>query len=79
MGGVEVDLRQASIAQPEAVLDVFAMWGGVEVRVPGDWEVVNRGWAFLGGFEDTTHHSAGTSKRLVVTGLAIMGGVEIKN
>jgi len=37
-----------------AVLDVFAFWGGVEVRVPRDWTVVMKGTPILGGFTDKT-------------------------
>jgi hypothetical protein len=79
MGGCEIDLRRASMAKDEAVLDISVFWGGVEVKVPEDWEVVNRGFAILAGFVDNTRHGAGAQKRLVVTGWAIMGGVEIKN
>jgi hypothetical protein len=80
LGGCEIDLRQASIAEGhEAVLDTFAFWGGVEIRVPEGWEVVNRGSAFLGGFENKARQGSGSGKRLVVTGMAIMGGVEVKN
>jgi hypothetical protein len=79
MGGSEVDLRRATIATDEAVLDVFVFWAGLEVKVPEDWEVVCRGLPLLGGFVDNTRHSPGAQKRLVVTGMAIMGGVEVKN
>lgn len=79
MGGCEVDLRGAAISSGEAVIDVFAFWGGVEIKVPPDWQVVSRGSALLGGFVDKTSSIEGATQRLVVTGLAIMGGVEIKN
>lgn len=79
MGGCEIDLRRVSMAREEAVLDVFVFWGGAEIKVPEDWEVVSRGLALLGGFVDNTRHVAGAQKRLVITGMAIMGGVEVKN
>jgi hypothetical protein len=79
MGGSEVDLRRATMARDEAVLDVFVFWAGLEVKVPEDWEVVCRGLPLLGGFVDNTRHAPGAQKRLVVTGMAIMGGVELKN
>jgi predicted membrane protein len=80
LGGCEIDLRQASIAEGhDAVIDAFAFWGGIEIRVPEDWEVINRGSAFLGAFENKARARPGASKRLVVTGTVIMGGVEVKN
>ncbi|HUK13223.1 MAG TPA: DUF5668 domain-containing protein [Thermoanaerobaculaceae bacterium] len=80
MGGCELDLRGASIMSGDAVIDTFAMWGGIEIRVPEDWTVVVQGTPILGGFEDKTRHVAGDPRKvLVVRGAAVMGGVEIKN
>jgi predicted membrane protein len=78
MGGVELDLRGASI-QSEARLNVFAMWGGIVLKVPSDWTVVSNGTPLLGGFEDKTVPPMLTAKKLYITGYAIMGGVEVKN
>ena len=81
MGGCEIDLRQASIAQgTEATIDVFAFWGGIEVQVPEDWTVVNRVMPLMGGVEDKTRVLPGAyEKRVVVRGIVIMGGAVIKN
>lgn len=80
MGGCELDLRDAQIASGEAVLDVFAFWGGIDIRVPPDWQVALRGVPILGAFEDEST-ATGVPKRatLVIKGVAIMGGVGVKN
>ena len=79
MGGTKIDLRTASIAQGEAAIDVLAFWGGIEIRVPDDWIVVSQVFPFMGGFDDKTGtHLPGARKRLIVRGLAFMGGVEVK-
>ncbi|GGY66351.1 hypothetical protein GCM10011613_07850 [Cellvibrio zantedeschiae] len=78
MGGVELDLRGASI-QSEAVLNLWATWGGIALKIPADWVVVNRCTAIMGGIEDKSFASPATAKRLIITGTVIMGGVEIKN
>jgi predicted membrane protein len=79
MGGCEVDLRQAQI-NGEAVIDVFAMWGGIEIRVPQDWTVVSQVTPLLGGFDDKTRPTQTASvHRLVIRGFVIMGGIEVKN
>ena len=79
MGGCELDLRQAAI-HGEAVIDVFTMWGGIEIRVPEDWTVVSEILPLMGGVEDKTRPPQGaTVHRLTLRGFAIMGGVEIRN
>jgi predicted membrane protein len=79
-GACEIDLRHATISEGEAVIDTFAFWGGVEILVPETWTVVLRGVPLLGSFEDkTVQPVGGSTQRLVVKGLAIMGGVEVKN
>jgi predicted membrane protein len=78
LGGLEIDLRDASI-KGEAIIDIFAMMGGVEMRVPEDWTVILEGFPILGGFEDKTHPPKESTKRLVIKGTVIMGGAEIKN
>ncbi len=85
MGGCEIDLTGARIADPPAVIDAFALWGGVEIRVPEDWIVIVKGIPLLGGYEDNTHPvqteivPGVVPQELVVKGFAIMGGVEVKN
>lgn len=80
MGGCEANLKSARIAEGPAVIDVFALWGGVEIQVPEDWTVVMKGLPLLGGFEDnTTPPAEDTGQVLIVKGFAVMGGVEIKN
>jgi predicted membrane protein len=78
MGGVQLDLTQASMLT-EARLNVFAMWGGIVIRVPQDWTVISDVIPILGGAEDHTICPLAATKRLVVTGQVIMGGLEIKN
>jgi predicted membrane protein len=79
MGGCELDLRHAAI-DGEAIIDVFTMWGGIEIRVPEDWTVVSKIVPVLGGVDDKTRPPQGTSRhRLVLRGFVIMAGVEVKN
>lgn len=78
LGGCELDLRQSAL-HGEAVLNVFAMCGGITIKVPPDWSVVLQGTPILGGFEEKTIVPPDTSKRLVIRGYAIMGGLEVRN
>ncbi len=88
-GGIEIDLRQAEITEAQAELDVNAMCGGCEIRVPETWEIVARGQGIFGGYVDSTKGSkyndpadapgAAPRKILILRGVALFGGVEIKN
>ncbi len=81
-GGFELDLREATMEGETARFDVFILFGGGELRVPETWEVVNQANAIAGAVEDKTTHSipAGVSRpRLVITGLCLFGGLEIKH
>lgn len=80
MGGCEVDLRGASIASGLAIIDVFAFWGGVEIKVPENWTVSNKVFPFMGGFGNHTRPPRGdTTQHLVIRGLVFMGGGDVKN
>jgi hypothetical protein len=80
MGGCKIDLRDAEISQGEAAIDVLAFWGGVEIKVPEGWTIVPQVFPFMGGFEDRTRRVASpTPQRLIVRGLALMGGIEVKH
>jgi hypothetical protein len=80
MGGAEIDLRQAKMPGGRAVVDVMVLWGGVELFVPADWKVTVEALPLMAGIEDATRAPAGETRgHLVVKGLVLMGGVEIKN
>jgi len=79
MGGCEIDLRQAQLEPGEVTIDTFAVWGGIEIKVPTDWTVIGKVMPIMGGFTDSTRPPRDDTKRLIVKGTAIMGGVEVKN
>ncbi len=81
LGGSKIDLRNATIKSGDAVIDTFAMWGGIEIIVPRTWSVVVQATPILGAYEDKTeqHPETAGAPRLVIRGAVLMGGVEIKN
>jgi hypothetical protein len=82
-GGFEIDLRKANIAGDQAVLDLNAVFGGIEVKIPESWSVVMKGTGVFGAYQDSTLQPDPriypNPKRLVVKGGAVFGGIEIKN
>lgn len=79
MGGFDVDLRDADIEGNEAVIDVNCLMGGGVIRVPETWAVSMRVTAFMGGHSLKAREGPQPTKTLVVKGIAIMGGVEVRN
>lgn len=79
-GGAEVDLRD-TVPAPDAALDVFAAFGGVEVTVPEGWNVVTRGLPLFGGIDNATAKEAVTADAptLAVNATVLFGGLEIKH
>jgi hypothetical protein len=83
-GGFEADLRGAALADGHAVLDLFLLFGGGEIRVPAGWDLDIRATALFGAIEDKTSHlireeGQASRPRLTVTGLVLFGGCEIKD
>jgi predicted membrane protein len=82
MGGFGIDLRGAAIAGDSATINIFTIWGGVDLKVPEDWNIVMSGAPILGVFTNsakTFRQGDAAAKTLFVKGAAIMGGVEVKN
>src|SRR5690349_13304580 len=55
MGGIQLDLRDAIMEGNQATIDVSAVMGGVDIRVPRSWTVINHVTPILGGVKDVTH------------------------
>ncbi len=81
-GELKIDLTEAEIEGDEAVIQLDAVFGAVEIRVPNTWIVASRGAAVFGEYADRTVHtqpSGPGAKRLIVKGGAVFGSVVIKN
>ncbi len=80
-GGSEFDLRQVEIASDFAVIDVFTLFGGTKFVIPEGWNVKSDAISILGSLSDkrVVHPNPAESKTLVIKGLVMLGGVEIKS
>ena len=85
-GGAELDFHDAEIDGDTGELEINAIFGGVELRVPENWHVEARNQTAFGGYSDKTRNAnradataiAG-AKTLIISGTVMFGGVEIKN
>jgi hypothetical protein len=81
MGGVKLDLTEATFAAQETTIQIFTFWGGVDVIVPEDVVVRVDGIGFMGAFDDKTRASTAPAGAPVVriTGFAMMAGVDVRH
>jgi len=77
MGGANVEVTNAEHEGP-VTIEVLAMWGGIELRVPIGWEVIAEVVPIMGGIDIKTYGEA-NGRQLIVRGLVLMAGMEIKN
>lgn len=82
-GGAELNFMQADMENEMAVMNVRAVFGGCEIIVPSHWDVKNEVTVLLGSVDDqrTLRMTEGNTakKTLVLRGLCLFGGVEIKS
>jgi len=79
MGGFDINLQDADIENSEATITVNCLMGGGVIRVPETWAVSMRVAAFMGGHSLKAREGIQPTKTLIVKGIAIMGGVEVRN
>jgi len=78
MGGVDLDLTGAEIAQGPAIIEILVIVGGGSIRIPDGWEVVGETVPFMGGMDIKTR-SKRTGRQLILRGLIVMGGLDVKD
>ena len=80
MGGGDVDLRSARMADGSARIEVNLIMGGVNLFVPPNWSVEFSGMPIMGSVEDRSQPTGGAPVgRLVISGVILMSSVIIRN
>ena len=80
MGGAELDFREAVFGPGVTEVQVYALFGGVDIIVPPGINVESRGIAIMAGFDhaaDAPSSGNPNQPTLRITGLAVMAGVDI--
>ena len=81
-GGATLDFRDAVLPGQEMTLNTTCIFGGMEIIVPPEMRVVDRGVAIFGGRDtgsdgEETESADGPVLRL--TGLTLFGGIDLKH
>lgn len=80
-GGVDIDLRDANITKGPVKMDVFAAFGGVDIKVPDHWKVKVSGIPIFGGWGNKTMLKGDKSRPvdLEINCMVLFGGFDVKN
>ncbi len=79
-GSSEMDLREAKLNPNGADMEITAVFGGVELRLPEEWNVEVNSTAIFGGVENIYRSEDQEEEKTVrISATAIFGGVKIKN
>lgn len=78
-GGAEIDFRKAAIPPEGVRINVMAIFGGVDIIIPPGLRVQTKGIGIMGGFDHAqAPDAAPDAPVIVIEGLAVFGGVDVK-
>jgi hypothetical protein len=81
-GGATLDFREAVLPAREMTLNTTCIFGGIEIIVPPEMRVIDRGVAIFGGRDtgsDTAEVDSPNGPVLRLTGLTLFGGIDVKH
>lgn len=81
LGGSTINLSNAQLAPGSNVIDLLCLMGEIVLIIPPEWNVRIEAVSILGGVTDNRNRAvnSGTSHELVIKGVILMGGLEIKS
>lgn len=79
-GGADIDLREAELGRNGANLELNAVFGGIELKIPENWDIELNSSVIFGGIENKSSNSSGTGNKILrIRASAVFGSIEIKN
>ncbi|MDF1548081.1 MAG: DUF5668 domain-containing protein [Bacteroidales bacterium] len=82
-GGADYNFLNTELAGNRAVIDVVTIFGGTKFVIPSDWDVTIDVVPIFGGFADKRNtlknFHINSDKRLIIKGLTLFGGGEVRN
>jgi predicted membrane protein len=79
-GGSKIDLTKVELAPGNVEIEIVSIFGGSTMLVPADWNVKLEVFNIFGGYGDKRMRAqVDFNKTIVVKGVAIFGGGEIKS
>lgn len=80
-GGLELDLRGATVDPRGAQLRLGSLYGGLDVVIPDDWQVTVRKVGIFGGVDgpdEPARSSAEPGPAVEISAVAVFGGLSVR-
>lgn len=79
LGGADIDFTDAIFTSPNVTIKLLCLFGGDNIYVPENINVVSKAFCILGGIDNTAPSlSARQAPTITVEGLVLCGGLDIK-
>lgn len=76
-GGIDLDLRNAKLKN-DTVIEIVSCFGGVDILLPSNVNVVTSGVPFFGSIENKTVNQEKSTTTVYINYVAVFGGIEVK-
>lgn len=78
-GGCDIDFSEATFSHARTTVRVFCLFGGDDIYVPENINVVSKAFCIFGGVDNKAPSVADrNAPTIIVEGLCIFGGIDIK-
>jgi hypothetical protein len=78
-GGADIDFTDAIFTTPNVTIKILCLFGGDNIYVPENINVVSKAFCILGGIDNTAPSIASRqAPTLTIEGLVLFGGLDIK-
>ena len=78
-GGAELDFSEIKLKNDKAYINIVAIFGGSEIRLPKKHKITVTGLPIFGGAENKCESDEDSKKEIIVNYTVVFGGIDIRN
>ena len=76
-GGITLDLRE-TIIKEDAIIEASAIFGGIDILVPENTNIVSKGTAIFGGTNIKKENDDTNKYTITINATCMFGGIDVK-
>lgn len=78
-GGTTVDMSNSIISDNNLKLEMTAIFGSIDIRLPEDCRIELKGTPIFGNIDDRTRANPISTKKVILDCTCVFGGIDIRN